>query len=130
MTKPQDYTVEQFIQEIVGIIEANPDTTNATENASSGFCVYENAEGKYCIIGKWLKNIGLIDKLDGFDKAGNRRSMAEPPIYGSSALGILLELEFDYQVAKVAKSIQQVADRNIRWGDLLSAPELADIFSS
>ena len=54
MTKPQDYTVKQFISEIRTIIEANPDKVNAFAEAANGVpgsCVYENQQGDHCIIG-------------------------------------------------------------------------------
>ena len=71
MTDPQDYTLEQFLSEIKAIIKSNPDATNPV---GANGCVYQTADGRHCVIGRWLLDLGLIDLLVGLDPNGNRFS--------------------------------------------------------
>jgi len=137
MTEPQDYTLEQFLSEIEAIIKANP---NAVNPVGVNGCVYETADGhRHCVIGKWLKGLGLIDLLIGLDPDGNRCGFGYNEDDGNeSAEDILPKMGFSEPVAAAAERIQFFADtkrgwtlvsRNGLWANILLAPELKDLFS-
>ena len=119
MTKPEDYTVEQFIKEIRAIIEANPDNVNAL-NKDGSECVYEDAEGNNCVIGKFLHNVGLLEKLDIVDENGNRIGISKDGGHEwTKALDVLPALGFSDGVSGLAHTIQSRADSGISWKSLL-----------
>ncbi len=150
MTKPEDYTLEQFLSEMKAIIEANPDNINPVNTLSEGNCVYE-APGliidgviqpkRHCVIGKFLYTIGLLDKLEVNDheervglKIGPDKHGHEPIL--PNANEVLTNLGFEYEIAEVAKKMQVRADNLFRdsrykkdktaygWIKLLDYPEL------
>ena len=140
MTKPQDYTVKQFIQEIRAIVEANPEKVNAFAEAANGVpgaCVYENQQGDHCIIGEFLSSIDLLDSLpwSGFeDDNGMKECISLDPdvdeqypygLRAVSAYGVLLFAGFNGDVSELAGRIQTAADMQVRWKVLLEMPELS-----
>lgn len=132
MTEPQDYTLGQFLSEIEAIIKATP---NAINPIGVSGCVYESASGyRHCVIGKWLKSIGLIDLLVGLDPNGNRCGFEYNEDNGNeSALNILPRMGFNADVASAAKKIQTVADGDdegddVAWGELFSSRKLKRLF--
>ena len=140
MTKPQDYTVKQFISEIRTIIEANPDKVNAFAEAANGVpgsCVYENQQGDHCIIGEWLSSIDLLDSLpwSGFEDGNGMKECIslDPDVdeqypYGLravSAYGVLLLAGFNREICDIASKVQNIADKQVPWKTLLDTPELS-----
>lgn len=149
MTKPEDYTLEQFLSEMKAIIEANPDNINPV-NIWGNNCVYE-APGliveqiiqpkRHCVIGKFLQTIGLLDKLEVNDFEERVVLNIGPDEYGFKHVLLNAECMFPYlgfnnDVAEAAGKMQLKADalfRNSRyaedktaygWIKLLDYPEL------
>jgi len=139
MTKPQDYTVKQFISEIRTIIEANPDKVNAFVRSTLGVetCVYENQQGEHCIIGEWLDSIGLLTSFQwiGLHYDNNTKDCIylgpgvddryPDGLRTLTANGILSFAGFNGDVAELAGRIQTAADMQVRWKVLLEMPELS-----
>ncbi len=134
MTKPQDYTVKQFISEIRTIIEANPDKVNAFAEAANGLpgsCVYENQQGDHCIIGEWLSSIDLLDSLpwSGFeDDNGMKECISLDPdvdeqypygLRAVSAYGVLMFAGFNEGICDIASRVQNIADGEGPWKTIL-----------
>lgn len=149
MTKPEDYTLEQFLSEMKAIIEANPNNINPV-NIYGSNCVYE-APGlvveqiiqpkRHCVIGKFLQTIGLLDRLEVNDFEERVGFNIGPDEYGHepillNAENMLPYLGFNNEVAEAAGRIQMKADRLFRdstyaedktaygWIKLLDYPEL------
>ena len=128
MTKPEDYTEEQFLSEIKAIIKSNPNVVNPV---GVNGCVYETADGhRHCVIGRWLLDLGLIDLLVGLDPNGNRCGFGYNEDEGNeSAESILPKMGFSEPVSLAAERIQVIADDGDWWGNMLFATELKDLFS-
>lgn len=109
MIKPEEYTLPQFLSEIKGIIKDNPDKVNAMDMCCWS-CVYEDKEGKHCIIGEWLSVYypEILASLEANDGC-KTRILIDSKIE-VRALFVLEKFGFRTDVNKLAGFVQSEAD--------------------
>ncbi len=109
---PSEYALREFLEEIIRIIEANPDKVNATIDGIVS--MYDDGNGNHCIIGEFLSQNGLLAEFQ--EMCGN----IDPNF---QAIHVLKWLGFDSTIAIMANEIQIRSMAMVEWKELLPRVE-------
>ena len=105
---PSEYTLRKFLEDIIRIIEANPDKVNATIDGIAS--MYDDGNGDHCIIGEFLSQNGLLAEFQ--EMCGS----LDPNF---QAIHVLKWLGFDSTIAIMANEIQVRSMAMAEWKELL-----------